>query len=246
MKQKSGPAKAPADAVVKDIRRTTCTHYSAEGKIRIVLEGVRDDSKGLPVCRLVTEEMTRLGLPHTTQEVIQRYAGRPEREMIADIEVRTGRQVPLDYFPRIKRLIVAAYESALAPIPGAAETLESLSLPYCVASSSDPMKLRLGLEVTGLLPLVAPNLISAAWVHRGEPAPDVFVYAAGWMRTPVGECLAVDDSLPGVRAARAAGMRVVGFTGGRHCAPDHGTRLLEAGAETVITDLRLLPVDRRF
>ncbi|MDB5297645.1 MAG: hydrolase, partial [Phycisphaerales bacterium] len=42
------------------------------------------------------------------------------------------------------------------------------------------------------------------------------------------------DSVPGTRAARAAGMRVFGFTGGTHCRPGHRDRLLEAGAERVI------------
>ena len=51
MKQTSGPAKAPAEAVVKDIRRATRRHYSAEDKIRIVLECVsawnRDPAVGV-------------------------------------------------------------------------------------------------------------------------------------------------------------------------------------------------------
>ena len=51
MKQKSGPAKAPADAVVKDIRRATRTHYSAEDKIRIVLEGLRGEESIAELCR---------------------------------------------------------------------------------------------------------------------------------------------------------------------------------------------------
>jgi HAD superfamily hydrolase (TIGR01509 family) len=200
-------------------------------------DGVLIDSE-IVVCRLVAEEMTRLGFPHTTHDVIERYAGRPEREMIADIERRTGRQVPPDYFARIKPLVAEAYADELAPISGAREVLETLAVPHCVASSSDPAKLRLGLETVGLLPLVAANLVSAAWVHQGKPAPDVFVYAAGWMRTPVSACLVIEDSLAGVRAGRAAGMRVVGFTGGRHCGPEHGRRLLDAGAEAVVTDLR--------
>jgi transposase len=51
MKRTSGPAKAPADAVVKDIRRTTRTHYSAEDKIRIVLEGLRGEDSIAELCR---------------------------------------------------------------------------------------------------------------------------------------------------------------------------------------------------
>ncbi len=49
--QKSGPAKAPADAVVKDIRRATRTQHSAEEKIRIVLEGFRGKDSIAELCR---------------------------------------------------------------------------------------------------------------------------------------------------------------------------------------------------
>ena len=51
MKQKSGPAKAPADAVVKDIGRATRTQHSAEEKIRIVLEGLRGEDSIAELCR---------------------------------------------------------------------------------------------------------------------------------------------------------------------------------------------------
>ena len=43
MRQKSGPAKKSAEKVVKDIRRATRRHFSAEAKIRIVLEGLRGE-----------------------------------------------------------------------------------------------------------------------------------------------------------------------------------------------------------
>ena len=103
-----------------------------------------------------------------------------------------------------------------------------------MASSSAPEKLRLGLETAGLLGPFGGNLVSVSYVARGKPAPDVFIYAAGWMRTPIADCLVVEDSIPGVTAARAAGLRVVGFAGGSHCPPGHADRLLEAGAGHVL------------
>ena len=51
MKQKSGPAKEPAEAVIKDIRRATRRHFSAEDKIRIVLEGLRGEESIAELCR---------------------------------------------------------------------------------------------------------------------------------------------------------------------------------------------------
>ena len=51
MKQKSGPAKEPAETVVKDIRRATRRHFSAEDKIRVVLEGLRGEDSIAELCR---------------------------------------------------------------------------------------------------------------------------------------------------------------------------------------------------
>ena len=204
-------------------------------------DGVLIDSE-IVVCRLTSEELTRLGYPITTAEVIERYAGHSEHEMIADIEQDWGRAVPPEYFGRIRQRIDQAYSTELRAIPGIADVLGRIRIPVCVASSCYPEKLRLGLETVGLHQRFAPNLVSASFVAHGKPAPDVFIYAAGWMRTPIPGCLVIEDSVPGVRAARAAGMRVFGFTGGGHCFPGHGSRLLDAGAERVINDFRELDV----
>jgi transposase len=48
MRQKPGSAKEPAETAVKEIRRATRKHYSAEEKIRIVLEGLRGEDSALP------------------------------------------------------------------------------------------------------------------------------------------------------------------------------------------------------
>ena len=51
MRQKSGPVRAPAEQVVKDIRRATRRHFSAEEKIRVVLEGLRGEESIAELCR---------------------------------------------------------------------------------------------------------------------------------------------------------------------------------------------------
>jgi HAD superfamily hydrolase (TIGR01509 family) len=212
------------------------------GRTELVIfdcDGVLIDSE-IVVCRLTSEELTRLGYPISTGEVIERYAGRPEHEMIADIEGNWGQTVPAEYFGQIRRRIDHAYSAELRAMPGVADVLERIRIPICVASSSYPEKLKLGLETVGLYRRFAPNLVSASFVARGKPAPDVFIYAAGWMRTPIPGCLVIEDSVPGVHAARSAGMRVFGFTGGGHCSPGYGPRLVDAGAELVINDFREL------
>jgi HAD superfamily hydrolase (TIGR01509 family) len=196
-------------------------------------DGVLIDSE-IVVCRLTAEEFTRLGYRVSTEEVIARFAGRPEREMIADVEADWGRPVPEEFFTRIKAQVKHAYATELRIMPGIEDLLDRLRTGVCVASSAYPAKLRLGLETVGLYDRFAPNVVSASLVAQGKPAPDVFIYAAGWMRVPAADCLVIEDSIPGVRAARAAGMRVFGFTGGRHCGAGHRERLLAAGAEQVM------------
>jgi HAD superfamily hydrolase (TIGR01509 family) len=202
-------------------------------------DGVLIDSE-IVVCRLVAEELTRLGYPQTLEQVIQRFAGRPEREMVAEIEADWGQSLPCEFFSRVKDRMQAAYATELRAVPGVAQTLDKLCIPFCVASSSYPEKLRLGLQAVGLLNRFEPHVISAYVVAHGKPAPDVFIYAAGWMRQPVSECLVIEDSTHGVHAARSAGMRVFGFMGGQHCGADHRERLLEAGAALVFDDFRHL------
>ncbi len=203
-------------------------------------DGVLVDSE-LPVCTAVSEELTRLGYPITPEDVVLRFAGRPEWEMMIEIEREWGRAVPPDYFAAMKHRVDRLFATELEPIDGAREMLAAMQMPRCVASSSAPAKLQQGLQFVGLYDYFAPNIVSARLVARGKPAPDVFVFAAGWMHTPVRQCLVLEDSEPGVRAAVAAGMRVWGFTGGSHCGPDHAARLVAAGAERVLNHMRELP-----
>jgi HAD superfamily hydrolase (TIGR01509 family) len=203
-------------------------------------DGVLIDSE-IVVCRIAAEELTRLGYPITTEQVIERFAGRPDGEMRAEIESDWGKPLPPDYKARIDQLVEQAYHKELRAVKGVVEALDALETPVCVASSSFPEKLRLGLEVAGLYHRLAPNVISATAVAHGKPEPDVFIFAAGWMKVPPRNCLVIEDSTAGVRAGRRAGMRVFGFAGGAHCGNGYRERLLEAGAELVFETMTELP-----
>ena len=203
-------------------------------------DGVLIDSE-IIVCRIAAEELTRLGYPITVEQVMQRFAGRPDGEMRAEIELDLGRPLPPEYTDRVNARTEEAYGSELRIVPGVMSALEAIKLPVCVASSSFPAKLRLGLEIVGLYSRFAPNIISVSLVSHGKPGPDVFLFAAGWMRVPPRNCVVVEDSVAGVTAGHRAGMRIFGFDGGKHCGPDHGSRLLRAGAELVFSDMNRLP-----
>ena len=203
-------------------------------------DGVLIDSE-IVVCRIVAEEFTALGFAITVGDVIARFAGRPDGDMRAEIEQEWGRPIPAAYGRQVDARVEEAYAHELQIIPGVVEAIDGLALPYCVASSSGPAKLRRGLEAVGLYERFAENAISGAVVPRGKPEPDVFLYAAGWLHTAPLDCLVIEDSVHGVSAARKAGIPALGFAGGSHCTPDHGDRLMNAGAIGILRTMFELP-----
>ena len=114
------------------------------------------------------------------------------------------------------------------------------ALPRCIASSSSPDRLAVCLDALGLTEIFGPNhVFSASLVPRGKPHPDLFLHAAATMGAAPGACLVIEDSVPGVTAACAAGMRVVGFSGGGHWGHDPAAAdLTRAGASRVFRDYR--------
>ncbi|TIN24679.1 MAG: HAD family hydrolase, partial [Mesorhizobium sp.] len=138
--------------------------------------------------------------------------------------------------------LMRKFREELKPIAGVKEMLPKLGLPFCVASSGTLDRIRYALDVTGLLGLMEPHLFSAAMVPRGKPAPDLFLHAAATMRAHPRKCLVVEDSPAGIAAARAAGMRVLAFTGGSHADnPTLKARLASSEPDFIFADMLQLP-----
>ncbi|MCM8595353.1 HAD family phosphatase [Accumulibacter sp.] len=197
-------------------------------------DGVLVDSEPI-ASRTLAAMLTETGFPLTAEEAIERYTGISLRAVLALIESEWGRPLPPDFAARLRERDRAAFDAELQAMPGVIELLGSLSWPVCVASSGTPDKIRANLAVTGLLPFFEPHLFSAEMVERGKPAPDLFLYAAREMGVSPERCVVVEDSVAGVRAARAAAMEVFGFCGGGHVRPGFAGTLLTAGATRVFT-----------
>jgi len=195
-------------------------------------DGVLIDSEALAQ-RVEAACLAEHGFAIPIEEIAQRYLGISAAAMFADLEQRFGRPLPDGFAELLSRRIATLFEAELAVMPGVAALIDRIEAAVCVASSSRPERLRHTLSLVGLHHRFAPNIFSATQVARGKPAPDLFLFAAERMGVAPSACVVIEDSVPGVQAGVAAGMRVMGFTGGGHCAPGHGSRLLEAGATTV-------------
>ena len=184
--------------------------------------------------------LTACGYPITEHDLADRFCGMSDPEMLGVIEREWGRALPAAYGERVGSIVEARFQQSLAAIEGVAEVLDSLAIPFCIASSSNPEQIRHKLMLTNLLKYFSENLFSAAMVGRGKPAPDLFLYAAQRLETAPERCLVIEDSPAGIDAAVAAGMTAIGFSGGSHCSPDHGARLQAHGAALVIAEMREL------
>jgi HAD superfamily hydrolase (TIGR01509 family) len=203
-------------------------------------DGVLIDSELLSV-RVDLECLAEDGIDLTADAVIERYTGISMAGMLADLETRYGRTLP-GFAERHWQRLRSVFEADLRAIPGVTAMLDALVARICVASSGTPERLRHALSLVGLFERFDPNIFSASMVARGKPAPDLFLYAADRMGVGPRRCLVVEDSVPGVAAAVAAGMTAIGFTGGSPCRPGDDSSLAAQGAVLVIERMaQLLP-----
>jgi beta-phosphoglucomutase-like phosphatase (HAD superfamily) len=203
-------------------------------------DGVLVDSEVIS-CRVHAETLTRHGYPITADQVLVRFLGVSDREARQTIESEMGRLLPQDFEAQIGHAALQRYASELTAIRYVGEAIDAIGVPKCVASSGTHEKIRHGLTCAGLYDRLAPDIFSATQVERGKPAPDLFLFAAERMHATPARCVVIEDSVPGIKGARAAGMTVLGFHGGSHCRPGYGETLKNAGATITFDDMRQLP-----
>ncbi|MEU8298982.1 HAD family hydrolase [Micromonospora sp. NPDC048909] len=198
-------------------------------------DGVLVDSERIAV-RVQVALGAELGWPLTEVEVIDRFIGRSHASIRDQIAAQLGQEVAGSWSERFEQLHREAVDAALAPVEGLPEALDAIVLPTCVASNGSHEKMRHTLGRTGLYERFAGRIFSAGEVSHGKPAPDLFLHAARRMGVDPAACVVVEDSRPGVQAARAAGMRAFGYAGGLTRAEQ-----LEGPDTVVFDDMRKLP-----
>ena len=197
-------------------------------------DGVLVDSE--PVAnRVFAAHLGREGLDWGAEETQRRLMGRSLASCMTIVEQELGRRLPDDFLDRLEVATFEAFRAELEPVAGIEQAIASVApRPTCVASSGSHRKMRFTLGLTGLLSHFEGRLFSASQVERGKPAPDLFLYVARELGFEPDRCVVIEDSLPGVEAARAAGMRVIGYAG-----RSDGRALADAGARPITCMARL-------
>lgn len=202
-------------------------------------DGVLVDSETLAVLAFV-DVLREAGVP-VTPAMVERHLGMKQADILVAMAEETGRDIPFDVVGRLWPATRLAFERSLRPMAGIEAFLAAMpAVKRCVASSSHPERIAVSLALTGLAEAFGPAVFSSHQVARGKPAPDLFLFAAASMGCEPARCLVIEDSVFGVQAARAAGMRAIGFTGGSHIGAGHAARLTAAGAERVASGWNVL------
>lgn len=198
-------------------------------------DGVLVDSEMI-TNRVFCAMLNELGVRVTLEDMFERFVGHSMARCVEIITEISGHPPPEGFIEELRQRAGAALQAEVQAMPGISNVVERLRVPYCVASSGEPAKIRLTLGKTSLLKHFEGKIFSVVDVERPKPAPDVFLHAASTMGVNPEACAVIEDTPTGVRAGVAAGMYVYGFAA--HM-PEH--RLLEAGAHEIFSSMSALP-----
>ena len=135
-------------------------------------------------------------------------------DCVREIERRSGRSVRETFIGDVRQATALAFDAELKPVEGIHAALAEITIPVCVASNGPMSKLTHALGLTKLLSRFEGRIFSAYEVGSWKPDPGLFLHAAQTLGVAPSRCVVVEDSLSGILAAKAAGMPVLGFTGG--------------------------------
>lgn len=198
-------------------------------------DGVLVDSE-IIAARVEAELLTAAGYPIEAEELARLYSGLTFKDIMLRIEQESQQLFQASLIGEAEAMVDRRLRSEVRAIEGVHEAVASVTGKRCICSNSSAERLQAMLTRTHILPFFDGRIFSSLDTpsKKPKPAPDVFLHAADKMDADPRKTFVIEDSVHGVSGARAAGMRVIGFTGASHSHPGHADMLMEAGAETAI------------
>ena len=157
-------------------------------------------------CRAVVDTLAAFGHAATAESIAERFIGVSNRDMYAALAVDVGGALPADFDAAMKRRALALFEQELAAIAALDTVLPRLAIAKCVASSSLPDDIVGNCDGEDLLRWFSPAAIFTRRWWPWQAGARIFLYAAAKMGAGTERSIAIEDSTPGVTAAKAAGM----------------------------------------
>lgn len=196
-------------------------------------DGVLVDSEPISN-RIMAEMANELGANIDTEYALKNFKGNSLEMCFQAIGKLAGQPIPSNFKNEYRRRSFEAFQEEIKPVDGIEEVLQNLKIPFCVASSGPVNKIELNLKLTGLLPYFKDKIFSCYTINKWKPDPAVFLWAAETLDFKPVDCLVVEDSILGVKAAKAGGFDCFGFS-----AHDYNNEL-EVESTLVFNDMKKL------
>lgn len=173
-------------------------------------DGVLVDSETIGN-KVLVEMANAYGASIDLDYAFKNFKGNALKHCFNTINKLTPIPLPDSFEKEYRERSFARFKEEIQPVSGIEEVLKALKLPFCVASSGPENKMRLNLELTGLLPYFEDNIFSCYTIKAWKPKPDVFLWAAKSMGFIPEDCLVIEDSIIGLEAANRANMDVLWY-----------------------------------
>ena len=187
-------------------------------------DGVIVDSE-IVATRIALEFLAQYGYRSDEETHCKRFSGMLETDIMTIIFQELGQAQPYDLVHRLKSEFVAGFPQLLVPVPGVPELMKTLALPISIVSNSHVVHVNSSLTLAGIHGISEGRIYSSEHVPLPKPAPDIYELAIREIGVSREQLLVVEDSIAGVTAAKAAGLRVIGFLGASHIFEGHAEKL---------------------
>jgi len=171
-------------------------------------DGVLVDSEGLGN-DVLAETLAIYGHQISSNEAKTRFRGMKLATCLEILERETGIALPDSFETNLRARMSSVFKDQLQPVEGALRLIESLQVPFCVASSGPRKKIEENLKTTNLYPHFVGKIFSAYELKSWKPDPGLFLAAAKHFEVAPRDCIVVEDSFVGVSAGVAADMTVL-------------------------------------
>ncbi len=167
--------------------------------------------------------------------------GQQTSRFLENLQASQNITLPADFLQTVEHNVERALASSLCAISGVRDALQRVTLPAAVVSNSRMSRVLASVKRAGLTEIFAGRIFSAEQVARPKPYPDVYLLAARQLNVEPARCIVVEDSVAGLNAARAAGMKTIAFVGASHIPDGYADVLRNMGITRIMEHMDELP-----
>jgi HAD superfamily hydrolase (TIGR01509 family) len=203
-------------------------------------DGVLVDSE-IIADRVMVETLTAAFPGLDFEAVVKTAFGQQTSRFLEGIEKSFDIVLPADFLATVEHQVELALAASLSPINGVRDALQRVTLPAAVVSNSRMARVHASVRRAGLQQIFGERIFSAEQVARPKPYPDVYRFAAQTLGVDPSRCIVVEDSVAGLNAARAAGMKTIAFVGASHIPDGYADALRNMGMTRIMKHMDQLP-----